>query len=104
MVGHLLSSFQYPILCFVINETVNWCKRNLLTINLEKTQFMQFLTNHHKKIDMQVAVMDSIIPNTTSIKFLGLLLDNKLTWKAHSRKLSIKLNKACYAIRAINYI
>ena len=45
--------------------------------------------------------MDSVIPNTTSIKFLGLLLDNKLTWKAHSRELVIKLNKACYAIRAI---
>jgi hypothetical protein len=34
-------------LSFVINETVNWCKSNLLTINLEQTQFMQFLTNHH---------------------------------------------------------
>jgi hypothetical protein len=88
-------------LSFVINETVNWCKSNLLTINLEKTQFMQFFTNHHKKKDTQVAVMDSIIPNTTSIKFLGLLLDNKLTWKVHSRELAIKLNKACYAIRAI---
>jgi len=50
---------------------------------------------------MQVAVMDFVISNTTSIKFLGLLLDNKLTWKAHSRELVIKLNKACYAIRAI---
>jgi hypothetical protein len=96
MVGHLLSSFQYPILCFVINETLNWCKRNLLTINLEKTRFMQFLTNHHKEIDMQIAVMNSIIPNTTSIKFLGLLLDNKLTWKAHSRELSIKLHLLCH--------
>jgi hypothetical protein len=62
---------------------------------------MQFLTNYHKKIDTQVAVMDFVIPNTTSIKFLGLLLDNKLTWKAHSRELAIKLNKASYAIRAI---
>jgi hypothetical protein len=61
---------------------------------------MQFLTNY-KKIDMQVAVMDFVIPNTTTIKFLGLLLDNKLTWKAHSRELVIKLNKTCYAIRAI---
>ena len=45
--------------------------------------------------------MDIVIPNTTSIKFLGLLLDNKLMWKAYSRELAIKLNKACYAIRAI---
>ena len=45
--------------------------------------------------------MDQAIPNITSIKFLGLFLDNKLTWKAHSRELAIKLSKACYAIRAI---
>jgi hypothetical protein len=45
--------------------------------------------------------MDSIIPNTTNIKFLGLLFDDKIIWKAHSRELAIKLNKACYAITAI---
>jgi hypothetical protein len=56
---------------------------------------------HYRKIDIQVAVMDSVIPNTTSIKFLGLILDNRLTWKAHNRELVSKLNKACYAIRAI---
>ena len=45
--------------------------------------------------------MDIVIPSTTSIKFLGLLLDNKLMWKAYSRELAIRLNKACYAVRAI---
>jgi len=29
----------------VINKIVNWCKTNSLTINIEKTQFMQFYTN-----------------------------------------------------------
>jgi len=97
----IISSTTENDLSFVINVTVTWCKNNLLTLNLKKTQFMQFLTNHHKKTDTQVAVKDFVIPNTTSIKFLGLLLDNKLTWKAHSRELVIKLNKACYAIRTI---
>ena len=45
--------------------------------------------------------MDIVIPNTTSTKFPGLLLNNKLTWKAYGREFAIKLNKACYAIRAI---
>ena len=61
---------------------------------------MQFLTNH-KKIDTHVIVIDNVIPNSTSINLLGLLLDNKLMWKAYSRELAIKLNKACYSIRAI---
>ena len=29
------------------------------------------------------------------------MLDNKFTWKNHSRELQIKLKKACYAIRAV---
>jgi hypothetical protein len=92
---------EFKDLSFIINVTVTWCKNNLLILNLKKTQFMQFLTNYHKKIHTQVAVMDFVIPNTTSIKFLGLISDNKLSWKAHSRELVIKLNKACYAIRVI---
>jgi hypothetical protein len=34
-----------------------------------------------------------------SIKFLGLLIDNKLTWKPYGTELTIKLNTACYIMR-----
>jgi len=37
------------VLSLVINDIVTWCKNNLLTLNLEKTQIIQFLTNHKKK-------------------------------------------------------
>ena len=36
------------VLSRVINDIVTWCKNNLLTLNLEKTQFMQFLTKKKK--------------------------------------------------------
>src|SRR5215510_14965236 len=62
---------------------------------------MQFYTNHHKKLDLHILVNDFVVTNATNIRFLGLQLDNKLTWKAYSQELVIKLNKACYAIRAI---
>jgi hypothetical protein len=56
-----------------------------------------------KKVDTQIVVSDSIIPNVNSTNFLGLSLYSKLSWKAHSMELTIKLNKACYAIRAMNH-
>jgi len=62
---------------------------------------MQFQTKHKTITDIQVAVKDRILLNTTNLKFLGLKLDNKLTWKPYRSELAIKLNKACYAIRAI---
>jgi len=50
---------------------------------------------------MQVKVADILIPNTLNTKFLGVTLDNKLRWKAYTKELTFKLNKACYAIRTI---
>jgi hypothetical protein len=44
---------------------------------------------------------NSIFTNLNSTKFLGLTLDNMLTWKEHIANLTTKLNKACFAIRAV---
>ena len=32
-----------------MNETINWCQSNLLSINFNKTHLLQFLTNQQKK-------------------------------------------------------
>ena len=89
------------ILSQVINDTVEWCKNNQLALNLEKTQFTQFQTKHKTITDIQVVVKDQIVLNTTNLKFLGLKLNNKFTWTPYGSELAIKLNKACYTIRAI---
>ena len=85
----------------ISNQTYNWCQRNVLTLNLEKTYFIQFHTNHQRKSDFQLVVSDATIPIRNCTKFLDLSLDSKLSWNVHSSELTTKLNKACYAIRAI---
>ena len=62
---------------------------------------MQFFTNHQMKMDIQIKVANIIISNTSNIKFRGLILGNRLRWKIYSRELITKLNKACFALRAI---
>ena len=90
------------VLSCVLGDIVVWCKKNYLTLNLNKTQFIQFYTNHHKNLDIRVEIADAIIPTNNNVKFLGLILENGLSWKAYNSELTIKLNKACYAIRAVN--
>ena len=86
----------------MINDIATWCEKNFLTLNLEKTQFIQFLTNNKKKkLDVQVKVAVKEIPNTSDIKFLGLIIDIKLKWKKYRNELNVKLNKACYALRSV---
>jgi len=85
----------------VLIETSNWFQSNLLTLNCDKTHFLQFLTKKHKDIKMQTISSNTIITNINSTKFLGLIIDSTLSWKDHITGLTSKLNKACYAIRAI---
>jgi hypothetical protein len=50
---------------------------------------------------MEIISSNTIITNTNTIRFLGLIIDSSLSWKDHITELILKLNKACYAIRAI---
>ena len=84
-----------------MTEITDWFQSNLLTLNYNKTTFLQFLTKINKEIKIQIIASNSIITNINSTKLLGLILDSTLSWNDHIIALTSKLNKACYAIRAV---
>ena len=85
----------------VTTEIIDWFQSNLLTLNFNKTTFLQFLTKQNKASKIQITVSNSINTNITSTKFLLLTIDNSLSWNDHIALLTSKLNKASYAIRAV---
>jgi hypothetical protein len=52
-------------------------------------------------MEIHITTTNSIITNVNSSKFLGIDIDSTLSWKNHIAVLSSRLNKACFAIRAI---
>jgi len=84
-----------------MTEITNWFQSNLLTLNLNKTIFLQFLTKKNKEIKIQIVASNSVNTNINSTKFLGLNINCTLSWSDHIAALTSKLNKACYAIRAV---
>ena len=84
-----------------MDVAINWFQNNLLSMNYEKTHFLQFLTKQHSKFNVLIVIPDSIIHNVNSTKFMGLTIDSTLSWKGHILDLSTKLNKAGYAISAV---
>jgi len=85
----------------VMTKITNLFQHNLLTVNCNKTHFMQFLTKKWNERKIQITAPNSINTNINSTIFLGLIINNSLSWKDHIAALTSKLNKACYAIRSI---
>ena len=72
-----------------------------MTLNCDKTHYLQFLSKKHNEIPRKIFASSSVITKTNSTKFLGLIIDNTLSWRDHVVELTSKLNKACYAIGRI---
>jgi hypothetical protein len=58
-----------------------WFHVNFLTLNFNKTQYLEFRCKNGYNIATQIGYDQKIISNTAETKFLGLIIDNTLTWK-----------------------
>ena len=87
-----------------IIEMSSWFRSNLLTLNYDKTHFLQFLTTNRNEMQQQTVTSNSQITNINSTRFLGLKIDSTLTWREHVTELTPKLNKACYVIRTLIFL
>ena len=74
-----------------------WLLANKLTINISKTKFISFSSKQKRKfIDHQclLKIMNQSITKTHEIKFLGIIIDEHLTWDVHIDFLSRKIAKS----------
>lgn len=78
-----------------------WLSNNLLKINVEKTNFILFQTkNKFKNINLnnfEITLDKKIINRVESAKILGLIIDEKLNWSLHIKKIKSKINSASFA-------
>jgi len=58
-------------------KTNNWFKSNLLSLNFDKTHFLQLITKNSQETDMQIVYENKQINNNTySTKYLRLIIDS----------------------------
>jgi hypothetical protein len=61
------------------------------------------MTKNSSTININIGYDNKLIANSTSTKFLGLIIDNMLSWKSHIDWHMSKLSSACYVIRAVKH-
>jgi len=85
----------------ILEKTINyelkkidhWVRANKLCIKYSKTNFM--LMNNHKNINFSVSINHHPISKQSSLKYLGVILDDKLNWKPQIEKLVTQLSTSC---------
>lgn len=79
----------------ILSEINKFMKSNLLHINIEKCCYIHF--NPYKEISetndgSKVYIAGKCIEEVTQVRFLGVIIDNQLSWEPHITKLHKKLN------------
>ena len=81
----------------VIYDFQKWCKENNIILNLDKTICLNFYNK--KKHPINNIVVNNISLNESSVtKFLGVFLNDNISWSAHIKHVSRTLSRSYYAI------
>ena len=83
-----------------------WFLANRLLINFSKTNYMVFkIKNKNVDVDViKVHIANNEINMVDSVKFLGLIIDSKLTWKQHINEISRKISCVIGVLNKIKFM
>ncbi len=87
-----------------LNKINEWFSTNKLKLNETKTKYMIFGSNSRPTPDVELTINNQIIERigntqpTKSFKFLGIKLDDSLSWKFHIDHVCNKISRANYVI------
>ena len=101
------SLFENAKVC--ITSLYSWFCANQLYLNLGKTKYM-IISPAQKHFDtsaISLNIGDHVLERVgnhmtvKNLKFLGIVLDEHLTWKYHLNAVSLKMSKALFSIRQV---
>ena len=78
----------------------NWLKASRLSLNVSKTSYM-IISNQKNAIDIRIR--DSILTKVSTVKFLGVTLDENLTFNDHVKNVTTKISKSVGGMRRFHY-
>lgn len=84
------------------DEFYQWCLYTGVMVNTSKTFLMYFQPkNINYNSSQLIRINHRSIEQVNSIKFLGITVDQKLTWEKHIDNIVAKLSKICFIIRQL---
>ena len=86
-----------------LDKVNTWLKVNKLSLNVEKTKRMIFHKRSHLNL-MQFSINDIDIDVVSHFNYLGIILDENISWKKHVAMITNKLSKISGVLHRLQYI
>ena len=103
-----LTHSQLEMLQQKVNENmqkiIKWKRINKLSINYSKSEFM-IITKKQFKHKFEVVIEDNKTNQKSFVKYLGILIDDKLNWKHQVKQICSKIARGSWALYHLrNYV
>ena len=76
-----------------LSAVAEWLNANKLTLNVKKSNLILFRNNKKPAENLKIKIKGGQIEEKEFTKYLGLLIDNKLTWNYHIKHANLKISK-----------
>ena len=77
----------------------NWLKANRISLNISKTSYMII---SKQKNTIEIRIRDSMLIKVSTVKFLGVTLDENLTFNDHVKNVTTKISKSVGVMRRLH--
>ena len=77
-----------------LNKISDWLATNRLSLNVSKSNVVLFNSSRKKtKIKIELKINNEIISEKEFTKYLGIFIDNKISWPQHIHHVNLKISK-----------
>ena len=80
-----------------IENIIDWMRSNKLSLNFTKTEFL-LITKAKRQKSFEIKINGHAIQPSSYEKYLGVNIDDNLTWKKHVNTVCSKIGKGCWAL------
>lgn len=99
-----------------LRKIIHWLEGNLLTLNISKTSFLQFTFAKTKPTVVSLKAHSCDVANSgipcsclpitqqKTMKYLGVILDEGLTWRPHIEQTSSRVRKLIWAFKKLRQV
>ena len=93
--SHTDASYLMEVVNLELKKITCWFYTNKLSINVKKSNFIIFRPRQNRQtLDLAFNISNYSIDRVKEATFLGVILDEHLTWKSHIHNVARKVSKA----------